>query len=72
MHGNNNWNLWNGITIGGENMCEFCKSEYKAHGYCTMCGKQVCRNCADFNDRKRHANCGPVPEPIPVEEPEGE
>ena len=54
-------------------MCEFCKSEKKAYGYCIRCGKAICKDCAYPNDQKRHAKCGgpvPTPEPIAMPEPE--
>lgn len=40
-------------------MCQFqyCKTETKASGYCTICGEEICPDCEDTENPKKHASC---------------
>lgn len=55
-------------------MCQFheCGTEKKASGYCTVCGKEVCPDCADVMNSKRHRSCSPnvyVSDPLVIPHP---
>jgi len=59
-------------------MCQFrnCKTETNPSGFCTICGKEICSDCADPKNPEKHASCtlyfgfdffqeppgGPIPE----------
>lgn len=40
-------------------MCQFydCKTETKPSGFCIVCGKEVCPDCADKENQKVHTIC---------------
>jgi hypothetical protein len=40
-------------------MCEFhsCKTETEPSGFCIVCGKEVCSDCADEENPKMHLAC---------------
>lgn len=40
-------------------MCQFhnCKTETRASGFCTVCGKEICSDCADPENPEKHASC---------------
>jgi hypothetical protein len=40
-------------------MCQFsnCMTETKALGFCIVCGKEICSDCADKKNPKKHTSC---------------
>ncbi|KYK37896.1 MAG: hypothetical protein AYK18_01610 [Theionarchaea archaeon DG-70] len=40
-------------------MCQFhgCGTETEPSGFCIVCGKKVCSDCADKKNPKMHATC---------------
>lgn len=40
-------------------MCQFrhCGTETKASWYCTICGREICPDCEDTKNPKKHTTC---------------